>query len=212
LKQSSEQNSYRVSDGEAVVATVSLQEIAKLLGLRRNSRKLRELFDNVRGGIDGPHTCVHAVHLLLKAEFERIGAEFNAGAVGSVLTVFWHAYSKVDGAIDIVGDAAQIERVTKDLRAKTRLADRLTARSSVHRYLYRAQSGLVRTALDRQSLCRTSFDPTAVIDLEAIARRVHQHLARPLVKLTLRQPKSARFAARQNVATRDTINASRLAA
>ena len=44
--------SYRISCGYAAVTPVTLDEIAGLLGLRRNSRKLRELFDNVRDGIN----------------------------------------------------------------------------------------------------------------------------------------------------------------
>jgi hypothetical protein len=211
LQQTSESNSYGISAGTATVTSVTIDEIAKTLGLRRNSRKLRELFDDVRGGIAGQHTCVHAVHLLLKAEYERIGATFDAEAVSSVLTVFWHAYAKIDRAVEVLGDKTRIDRLLNDAGARNRLADRLTNRPSVHRYLYRGSTGLVRTALDRCALCRTNFDPMAVIDLEAIARRVHEELGRPLLTLILRDPKSRNPSNRQK-AGRDNSNISRLAA
>ena len=189
MERASEQNYYRISGGRANVTSVSTGEIAKILGVRPNSHQLRELFEGVRGGIEGPHDCVHAVHLLLKAEYRRIGASFDAEAVNSVLTVFWHAYAKIDCALEVIGDAKKIGRLLKDAKARLRLADRLTDRPSVHRYLYRSSSGLIRTALDRRALGRRNGDPTGIIDLESIARRVQDHLGRPLLTLSLDRPK-----------------------
>lgn len=137
----------------------------------------------------GPHTCVHLVHLLLKAEYDRLAISFDADAVGSVVTVFWHAYAKIENAIEVIGDEKRIGKLFNVSGGRRRLADRLTDYPGVHRYLYRTSTGGVRTALDRDALCRTSFDPMAVIDLEAIARRVHGQLRRPLLILRLADAK-----------------------
>jgi hypothetical protein len=134
---------------------------------------------------------VHAAHLLLKAEHERIGTPFELVSYTSVATVFWHAYAKLDGTIDFIGDPAKIARMVKNAAAKSRLADQLTGRPSVHRYIYRGPSGLARTALDRQALSKVNFDPMAVIDLELVARRVSAELGRPLLTLRLRSASAA---------------------
>ena len=186
MSESEKEYSYRVSCGYATVTPVTLGEIANVLGLRQNSRKLRELFDNVRGGIKDEHTCVHAAHLLLKAEHERIDAPFELESYTSVATVFWHAYAKLDGAIEFMGDPAKVARLLRNEGSRCRLADQLTGRPKVHRYLYRGESGLILTALDRQALSKVNFDPMAVIDLELVARRVHAELGRPLLKLRLK--------------------------
>jgi hypothetical protein len=152
---------------------------------------LRELFDNVRGGIDGPHNCVHAVNLLLRAEHERIGAPFEHESAQSVATVFWHAYAKLNDAIEFIGEPAKIGRMLRNTASRSRLADQLTGRPGVHRYIYRGPSGLARTALDRNALSKANFDPMRVIDLELIARRVSEELGRPLLTLRLKPTSAA---------------------
>lgn len=191
MERDDEDYSYRVSCGYATVTPATLDEIAGVLRLRRNSRKLRELFDNVRGGIDGPHTCVHAAHLLLKAEHDRIAAPFDLVASTSVATVFWHAYANLDGAIEFIGEPRKVAGILKSARSRARLANQLTGNPGVHRFLYRASSGLMRTALDRQALVRTDFDPVSVIDLEQIARRILDRLGRPLLKLRMNPARPA---------------------
>ena len=190
--------SYRISCGYATVTPVTLGEIASVVGLRRNSPKLRELFDDVREGINGLHTCVHAAHLLLKAEHERIGAPFELVSYTSVATVFWHAYANLDGAIEFIGEPKKVARMLKNAGSRSRLASQLTGNPGVHRFLYRASSGLMGAALDRHALVGTDFDPVSVIDLEQIARRVMGQLGRPLLTLRL---KPARPAANDEDAT-----------
>lgn len=187
----SDPNSYRISCGKATLTRVTVDEIAKILGVRRNSTKLRQALEDARRRIDGNHNCVVAVELLLATEHRRIGAAFEMKTYSSVGTVFWHAYAKLDNALALAGDPSSIARVTKNTAHKWSLADQLTGHPSVHRYLYRARSGLARTALDRQALSRTDFDPMAVIDLELLARRVTVALSRPLLTLELNKSKRA---------------------
>jgi hypothetical protein len=65
----------------------------------------------------------------------------------------------------------------------------LTGRPNIHQYLYRSSTGAVRTALDHRMLSRVDHDPTALIDLEAMAWRVCEVLGRPLLTLRLNRPK-----------------------
>jgi hypothetical protein len=179
-------NSYRVASGKATLTTISHAEIAKVLGLRRNAVKLRELYQRTNRRIDGKNNCVVAVELLLAAEYDRIGAEFESEAYESIITVFWHAYSKVRDAVEIIGTPEGISRIMKK-KGMTRLADELTDRPSLHRFLYRSTRGLVRTALDQQALNRVQHDRSEVIDLEVLARRLSEGIGRPLLTLQLRE-------------------------
>ena len=182
----SNDSSYRVSCGRATITEVNRKELASLLGLRVNSRRLSELFYDVRGTSTGKYDCVHAVHLLLKDECKRSDIPFEEKGVLSVATVFWHAYAKLDAALEVFGDESSRSKLLKSPGARLRLADQLTGRPSIHKYVYRGASGSLRTALDEQELERIGVDRQSAIDLEELAFRVLRHLKRPLLILALR--------------------------
>lgn len=178
-------SSYKISSGTVLIAHVTIEEIAHILHLRKNSRKLSKLFEGVR--LDQrKYDCVHAIHVLLKSEFARVGLKFQWDSVELVRDVFWLAYANIDDSINVIGEPARAERLVKSANARDRLANRLVGRPLRGRFVYPSSSGAARTAFDRAALVRSKYDPDAVIDLEALAHLVHAQLDRPLLTLVLK--------------------------
>jgi hypothetical protein len=180
-------NSFRISKGKATLTTVNLAEIARILGVRRNSPELRRRFEKAYKRMEGEHSCVLPAYLFFVAEHERIRAEFREDSAKLVATIFWHAYAKVDGTVEVLGSPEQIERMWRYTGCHCVLASQLTGNPSRHRFAYLSADGSIRTASDQAALDKIEHNPAAVIDLEAIARRVSAVVQRPLITLRLRE-------------------------
>lgn len=187
----SDRNSFRISKGRATLTLVDLTEVARVLGLRRNSAELRRRFEETWKRMDDEHSCVLPAYLLFVAEHQRIGAEFGHESAQLVATIFWHAYAKVPNAVEILGSPETVQKMWRYTGCRCVLASQLTGHPSVHRYVYRSANGSVSMALDDDALRELNCDPSQVIDLEAIARRLCDVLKRPLISLQLREKTGA---------------------
>lgn len=77
------------------------------------------------------------LNCFLLQEHDRIGVEFGVTAYESVATVFWHAITRNQGAVALYGPAELRTKILCQRPARSRLADELTGRPSIHRYIYR---------------------------------------------------------------------------
>ncbi len=177
---------FRVRSGTATISSASRDDLAKILGTRRNAVALRRGLKIVNRQKDRTFDCVAAVELLLLQEYDRIGAEFCETAHESVATVFWHAITRNQKALALGGPPERCAQILQKRGARTRLADELTGRPSIHRYMYRASNGNVATALDPSVLKQKGIAAENVINLEAVAEKLVQRIDRPIVSLTLK--------------------------
>ena len=179
-------SSFKVRSGTATITSTSRCDIAKILGVRRNAAAIRRGLEIINRPNDQELNCVVAVTLLLLQEYDRIGMDFGVEAYESVATVFWHAIARNQGAIALDGPTERCEQILQRRPARSRLADELTGRPSIHRYMYRANNGKVATALDASVLQQKRVVANDIIDLEAIAEQLIQRMGRPIINLMLK--------------------------
>ena len=186
-------SSFKVRSGTATITSASRCDIAKILGVRRNAAAIRRGLEIINRPNDQELNCVVAVTLLLLQEYDRIGMDFGVEAYESVATVFWHAIARNQhaiarnqGAIALDGPTERCEQILQRRPARSRLADELTGRPSIHRYMYRANNGKVATALDASVLQQKRVVANDIIDLEAIAEQLIQRMGRPIINLMLK--------------------------
>lgn len=179
-------DSFRVRNGVGCIAEASRGDIAKILGLRLNSVALRRGLKILDREKDQRFTCVGAVELLLRQAFARIGLfEFEGWAHESIATVFWHAISRNQGSLALIGSAERTAQILQKRLARFKLADELTGRPSIHRFIYRASNGNAASALDRYVLKQNGVSANDVIDLEEIAELLVERIGRPILSLEL---------------------------